>query len=234
MKIIKDMITFSAIVLLSACSSSSSNDIDVVQSMERVDNHSGLIQHYKGHLEQDPEDVQIMQELAKVYFDKGDTESSKFYVDHLLDKGVRNAALLQLRGQIHSQEGEDKLAINRYKHSIELGNNTGEIYVLSGIAYCNTDQFNQAKTAFNQARLKGYNDVAVKNNLAVVYLAQRQYDDVITLLVPVYQENPSNQKVRANLAIALFKVGDIYQARDLLEGSFTDSQVMEISRRLHQ
>ena len=57
---------------------------------------------------------------------------------------------------------------------------------------------------------------------------------MITLLVPVYQENPSNQKVRANLAIALFKVGDIYQARDLLEGSFTDSQVMEISRRLHQ
>ncbi len=76
--------------------------------------------------------------------------------------------------------------------------------------------------------------MAVKNNLAVVYLAQRQYDDVISLLVPVYQENPSNQKVRANLAIALFKVGDVYQARDLLEGTFTNAQVEQISRELHR
>ncbi|KIP66575.1 MULTISPECIES: tetratricopeptide repeat protein [Vibrio] len=222
------------LLLLFGCSSTIESEESVVQNMERVDNHTGLINHYKGHLEKRPEDVQIMQELAKVYFDKGDIESAKFYADHLLNQGVKNSELLQLRGQIHSQDGEDSFALKRYKSSIEMGNNSGEIYVLSGISYCNTDQFSQAKNAFNQARLKGYNDVAVKNNLAVVYLAQRQYDDVISLLVPVYQENPSNQKVRANLAIALFKVGDVYQARDLLEGAFTDSQVAQISRKLHR
>ena len=219
------------LLLLFGCSSTIESEESVVQNMERVDNHTGLINHYKGHLEKRPEDVQIMQELAKVYFD---IESAKFYADHLLNQGLKNSELLQLRGQIHSQDGEDSLALKRYKSSIEMGNKSGEIYVLSGISYCNTDQFSQAKNAFNQARLKGYNDVAVKNNLAVVYLAQRQYDDVISLLVPVYQENPSNQKVRANLAIALFKVGDVYQARDLLEGTFTNAQVEQISRELHR
>ncbi len=60
------------LLLLFGCSSTIESEESVVQNMERVDNHTGLINHYKGHLEKRPEDVQIMQELAKVYFDKGD------------------------------------------------------------------------------------------------------------------------------------------------------------------
>ncbi|WP_319535349.1 tetratricopeptide repeat protein [uncultured Vibrio sp.] len=223
-----------SLFLVMGCSTTTHNEENVVTSMQRVENHSGLISHYKLLLEQNPDDVQVMQELAHVYLEKGDVESAKFYVQYLLDKGIENALLVQLRGQIHSQEGEDSLALEQYQRAIAMGHDTGEIQVLSGIAYSNLGDFSLAERAFNQARLKGYNDVAIKNNLAVVHLAQQQYDDVIVLLAPVYQENPNNEKVRANLAIALFKTGDVSQARELLEDAFTDAQVAQISRKLHR
>ncbi|MDF5393741.1 tetratricopeptide repeat protein, partial [Vibrio parahaemolyticus] len=120
------------------------------------------------------------------------------------------------------------------QRSIAMGNSSGEIQVLTGIAYSNLGEFSLAIRAFNQARLKGFNDVAIKNNLAVVYLAQQQYHDVIALLAPVYQENQSNEKVRSNLAIAFFKVGEVSQAKELLEGTFSDTQVAQISKTLHR
>ncbi|NMU25261.1 hypothetical protein HKB21_06470, partial [Vibrio parahaemolyticus] len=82
-------------------------------------------------------------------------------------------------GQVHSLEGEDALALEQYQRSIAMGNSSGEIQVLTGIAYSNLGEFSLAIRAFNQARLKGFNDVAIKNNLAVVYLAQQQDHDVI-------------------------------------------------------
>lgn len=228
------LVLASLTVVLSGCTSNQASEENMVANMERVDNHDGLIAHYKDNLKEAPESEEITQQLAKVYFDKGDLESAKFYADHLLDSGVRNWQLLQLRGQIHNKEGEDKLAVNRYQRSIELGNSSADIYVMLGVSYCMLDQFEQAKGAFNKARLKGYNDVVIKNNLAVVDLAQSNYMEVVTLLAPVYKENPSNEKVKANLAIALFKLGDVHQARAVLEGSFTDAQMMEISRTLYQ
>ncbi|GAL21086.1 Flp pilus assembly protein TadD [Vibrio maritimus] len=140
--------------------------------MERVDNHDGLIQHYKGHLQGDPEDVSVTQALAQVYFDKGDVESAKFYADHLLNKGVKNAQLYQLRGQIHDKQGESELAVKRYTQSVDVGNRTSSIHVMLGVAFCKQDRFSEAEAEFNKARLKGHNDVTIKNNLAVIYLAQ--------------------------------------------------------------
>lgn len=219
---------------LMGCSSTAYNEESTVESMKRVQNHAGLIEHYKARLEQKPNDVQVMQDLAFAYLAKEDVESAKFYVQHLSELGVENARLAQLGGQVHSLEGEDALALEQYQRSIAMGNSSGEIQVLTGIAYSNLGEFSLAIRAFNQARLKGFNDVAIKNNLAVVYLAQQQYHDVIALLAPVYQENQSNEKVRSNLAIALFKVGEVSQAKELLEGTFSDTQVAQISKTLHR
>ncbi|GAL21087.1 Flp pilus assembly protein TadD [Vibrio maritimus] len=53
------------------------------------------------------------------------------------------------------------------------------------------------------------------------------------MLTPVFKENPSNQVVKANLAIAFFKLGNFEQARELITDDFTDSQVIAISRQLY-
>lgn len=75
--------------------------------------------------------------------------------------------------------------------------------------------------------------MTIKNNLAVIYLAQGRYQHVAEMLTPVFKENPSNQVVKANLAIAFFKLGNFEQARELITDDFTDSQVVAISRQLY-
>ncbi|MGX9520399.1 tetratricopeptide repeat protein [Vibrio mediterranei] len=232
---IRGILVYLVTIFLFGCvSSSTPSNQDIVNSMERVDNHDGLIQHYKGHLQNKPEDNQITQELAKVYFDKGDIESAQFYTDHLLNDGVQNWQLAQLRGQIHDKMGENSYAETRYKQSLKLGNTSSDIHVLLGITYSKQDKFNQAEQEFNTARLKGHNDLIIKNNLAVVYLAKGDYFRVTQLLTPVFKENPSNQVVKANLAIAFFKLGRIDQARELLNDEYSDSQVSKISRQLYK
>ncbi|MCG9658683.1 lipoprotein NlpI [Vibrio mediterranei] len=222
------------IVLFGCVSSSAPSNQDIVNSMERVDNHDGLIRHYKGHLQNQPEDNEITQELATVYFDKGDIESAQFYADHLLNDGVLNWQLAQLRGQIHDKMNENSYAETRYKQSLKLGNTSSHIHVLLGITYSKQDKFSQAEQEFNTARLKGHNDLIIKNNLAVVYLAKGDYFRVTQLLTPVFKENPGNQVVKANLAIAFFKLGRIDQARELLNDEYSDSQVSKISRQLYK
>ena len=226
--------TFMALSVVGCTSSNAPTQQEMVSSMERVENHEGLIKHYKGHLQQNPQDLLVTQELAEVYFGKGDIESARFYSDHLLDKGVKNAQLYQLSGQIHDKQGESDEAVKRYVRSTELGNNTSEIHVLLGISYSKLDRFEQAEKEFNQARLKGHDDITVKNNLAVVYLAQGYYSRVTELLAPVFKENPNNEVVKANLAIAFFKLGQFGQARELLNGDYTDAQVSLISSQLYK
>ncbi|GAL34238.1 Flp pilus assembly protein TadD [Vibrio maritimus] len=102
---------------------------------------------------------------------------------------------------------QDKVpdAVEAYLASLKAGNASGKIHVLLGVAYSKESDFDSAKAQFNQARLKGYDDVAVKNNIAMLYIAQQDYKRAIQTLAPVIADAPDNKVVRANLAIALIK-----------------------------
>ncbi|MEZ9041882.1 MULTISPECIES: lipopolysaccharide assembly protein LapB [unclassified Vibrio] len=222
------------LVSLIGCSSSQSelsldNEVD---SMERVGNYDGLVNYYKGKLEESPNDTVSMQELAKVYFDKGDIESARFYSDYLLGLKVVNWELSQLRGQVYNADHNDALAVESYLRSIELGNNTAEVDVLLGISHCMNGDYELAEKYFNNARIKGYNDTAIKNNLALIKFADGRYQEVIDLLLPLYLSDPKNKKVQANLAIALIKLGHVKQASDVLGSSYSINEVTTMSRRL--
>ncbi|CAH0529500.1 tetratricopeptide repeat protein [Vibrio hippocampi] len=220
--------------LLVACTSNQQvSEQDIVNSMQRVDNYDGLILHYKEQLQRNNNDQTAALKLAQTYLEKGDTESAKFYADHLLSQGVKNWQLMQLRGEIYDKEANYAKAVTLYQQSIAMGNQSSDVHVLLGIAHSKLDQFSQAEAQFNQARLKGHSDMVIKNNLAVIYLAQGEYQRVTDLLMPVYKDNPTNRAVKANLAIALFKQGLVQQARELLNQDYSDSQVAAISQRLY-
>ncbi|MEZ9697919.1 tetratricopeptide repeat protein [Vibrio sp. 10N.261.46.E12] len=205
---------------------------DEVDSMERVGNYDGLVEYYKNKIEISPNDTASMQELAKVYFDKGDIESARFYSDYLLGLNMVNWELSQLRGQVYHADQEDVLAVEFYQHSIELGNKTAEVNVLLGISNCMLGHYELAERYFNNARIKGYNDAAIKNNLALVKFADGRYQDVVDLLLPLYFSDPKNKKVQANLAIALIKLGYVEQASDILGSRYSINEVTTMSKRL--
>ncbi|MEZ9062773.1 MULTISPECIES: tetratricopeptide repeat protein [unclassified Vibrio] len=220
--------------ILSGCVSNSpqpgSEGYADIESLKKIGNYEGLVDAYKYELSQTPNDFKIMQSLALAYFELGDVESSRFYSDYLISQGVVNQDLLQLRGEIYHHDGLDNLAVDSFRKSVEIGNESSDVQMMMGISYCMLGRYPHAENAFNRARMKGYDDIAVKNNLAMVKFAENKYSEVVRILSPVYNRNPANKKVRANLAIAFIKLGDMRSAEKLLGEEYSQRELQQIAR----
>lgn len=225
------------LISLVGCQSAPSPDSeqqDEIASMEKVKNYDGLISYYKSELEKGSKDPQIKEKLAWAYFHKGDLESADFYVQHLQKEGVKNPSLYQLEGQVFDAKNDTDNAIGAYLDSIKSGNQSGQVHVLLGVSYTKAGSYKEAYKQLNEARLRGYDDVVIKNNLAMIYMANGDYQKAVEMLTPILKENPSNKIVKANLAIALMKVQQVDAARKLLKGEFSDQELRDISAELTQ
>ncbi|MFM2583141.1 tetratricopeptide repeat protein [Vibrio campbellii] len=223
--------------ILAGCQSTSSQQSQVqddVTNMEKVKNYDGLISHYKSMLEQGSQDPQVKEKLAWAYFHKGDIESANFYVQHLQKEGVETPSLYQLAGQVFDAKNDTTSAISAYLSSIKSGNSSGQVHVLLAVSYTKAGQYDAAYQELNNARLRGYDDVVIKNNIAMIHMANGEYEQAIAMLTPVLKDNPANKVVKANLAIALIKTQQVDAARKLLKGDFSDQEILSIVTELTQ
>jgi Flp pilus assembly protein TadD len=226
-----------ALSVLAGCQSAPSQQnlqlADVI-SMEKVKNYDGLISYYKTELAQGSKDPEVKEKLAWAYFHKGDIESADFYVQHLQKEGIENPNLYQLEGQVFDAKNDIESAIAAYITSVEAGNRTGKIHVLLGVSYTKVGKYDEGLQELNQARLRGYDDVVVKNNIAMIQMANGEYQQAIRTLAPVLKEDPANKTVKANLAIALMKTQQIDSAKKLLKGDFSAEELQSIAAELTQ
>ncbi|MCC8255139.1 tetratricopeptide repeat protein [Vibrio campbellii] len=223
--------------ILAGCQSTSSQQSQVqddVTNMEKVKNYDGLISHYKSMLEQGSQDPQVKEKLAWAYFHKGDIESANFYVQHLQKEGVETPSLYQLAGQVFDAKNDTTSAISAYLSSIKSGNSSGQVHVVLAVSYTKAGQYDAAYQELNNARLRGYDDVVIKNNIAMIHMANGEYEQAIAMLTPVLKDNPANKVVKANLAIALIKTQQVDAARKLLKGDFSDQEILSIATELTQ
>ncbi|ABU74082.1 tetratricopeptide repeat protein [Vibrio campbellii] len=223
--------------ILAGCQSTSSQQSqaqDDVTNMEKVKNYDGLISHYKSMLEQGSQDPQVKEKLAWAYFHKGDIESANFYVQHLQKEGVETPSLYQLAGQVFDAKNDTTSAISAYLSSIKSGNSSGQVHVLLAVSYTKAGQYDAAYQELNNARLRGYDDVVIKNNIAMIHMANGEYEQAIAMLTSVLKDNPANKVVKANLAIALIKTQQVDAARKLLKGDFSDQEILSIATELTQ
>lgn len=233
MRFFKAILLLISLTLLGCASNSSPSTNDGyadIESLKRIGNHEGLVAAYKRELAQAQNDVNVMQSLAQAYFDSGDVESARFYAEYLMEKDIENMGLFQLRGEIYHHDGLDDLAVASFRRSIEIGNESSDVQMMMGISYCMLGRYSLAEEAFNKARIKGYDDIAVKNNLAMVKFAENEYSEVVKILSPVYNRNPANRKVRANLAIAFIKLGDMRSAEKLLGEDYSQRELQQMAR----
>ncbi|WP_146491469.1 tetratricopeptide repeat protein [Vibrio sp. T20] len=228
------LLTLSVLAGCQSAPSPQDQQLGDVTSMEKVNNYDGLISYYKAELEQGSEDPDVKEKLAWAYFRKGDIESADFYVQHLQKQGFENPNLYQLEGQVFDAKNDIGSAISAYLASIEAGNRTGQIHVLLGVSYTKVGKYDEAQQELNQARLRGYDDVVVKNNIAMIQMANGEYQQAIQTLAPVLKADPVNKTVKANLAIALMKNQQIDSAKKLLKGDFSAEEIQSIAAELTQ
>lgn len=226
-----------ALSVLAGCQatpSQQSQQQDDVTSMEKVKNYDGLITHYKSKLEQGSQDPEVKEKLAWAYFHKGDLESANFYVQHLRKEGIESPSLYQLEGQVFDAKNDTENAIAAYLSSVSAGNQAGQIHVLLGVSYTKAGKYEDAYQELNNARLRGYDDVVIKNNIAMIHMANGEYQQAIETLTPVLKDNPANKVVKANLAIALMKAQQMDAAKKLLKGDFSAQEIHSIATELTQ
>lgn len=217
---------------LSGCVSSTPQQGASIKNLEKVGNYKGIVDHYRHQLMKKPNNPEIMLKLANGYCHLGDTESAQFYISQLTSATLHNADYYFIAGNIDMAAEKYPSAIKNYKQAIKHKLSNPIIYIKQGIAYGYLDDYQQATHSFNQARLHGYDENTVKNNLATLKIAQGENQQAVDLLLPVYQQDPKNKKVAFNLAISLIRIGDLTQAKQLLLAHYSHTETEQLINAL--
>ncbi|MDK9783508.1 secretion protein [Vibrio sp. B172a] len=222
------------VLLLTGCSSSNQTALNSIiqqnkeQMFVETNNQEKLIEFYKQELrENESEESRI--KLAKSYLLSNDPESAIFVINQLENHQInKNDEALLILSKSYFQTGQLEQSGQYIEKALLLNQNNGEAHNIAGILAVAEQRFGVAEKHFIEARKRFYQDDVIKNNLAALYLLEGRYRDSYNLLLAVYQANPEDSKAKANLTVALIKIGDLHQAKALLQQDYDAEQVDEI------
>lgn len=231
----KKQILIMLFVFLSGCSQSGVSDNQLfLEKMEKAGNVTGMIASYKEQLQSQPDNYHLLKMLAELYYKADDLESSMFYANHYDSIVKEDKDILYLKGRIHDDLGDYSTSITFFEQAEALGERTPEFYIRYGIVLSKFGNYSEAEKQFNIARLRGDDDITIKNNLAVLYLMQAKYQDAVEILLPLLSQARDNNKVKINLSIALIKQGQDKQAYDILKPLYSDEQLRVLFRMIKE
>lgn len=204
--------------MLSGCNNMQSMDDKSLSYKEDIllsaKNYNGLIDLYRGWLKQ-KEDPKIRYKLANYYYLVGDSKSSLYYLQPLMEKPDDTIYLLQIKNLIALKE-YDK-AIRTAEMLLQRSPESSDAYNLKGVALAESGRLTDGKAAIERSReLFIADDVAI-NNLAMIAIIDNRYDDSVRLLLPQYLRGRKGDRLLHNLVFSLVKVGDTRYARDIIE-----------------
>lgn len=220
------------VVLLAGCASNGSKDSMALSEEEFLElsaNNARLVELYKERLrEQDSPSTRL--KLAKVYLDTGDNESCLFTLSSLIKSDAANSEAFYLQGVAQYNLGQLRQAENSLNVAINKDDDSAKAINMLGVVKAELGNLSQARQRFNQAREMMYDDLVIKNNLALLDMLEGKYQDAAVRLMPIYLNNPdhADSKLKANLAIILSKMGSFETLRRVYGDKYTDTQLFDI------
>ncbi len=228
------LLTFLAIT---GCVSSESHDLESsldrsnFESKEKILIDSGdnqkLISFYKQEI-MDSDSVELKIKLIEAYLEIGDIESAIFYLEQTKATGEYRDDIYFLRARAYYQNNELDRAEKNATNAIKSKDKYAEAENLMGLIYAGQGKYDLAKQYFNQARQHHYNDVAIKNNLAVVDLLEEDYQKAVFRLESLFNNGLADRQVKVNLALAYAKLGQFEQVVSVLGGDYSAQEIQHI------
>lgn len=201
--------------------------------LENSGNNQELIKLYKNELK-NKEDKKTRLKLVRTYILVKDYESAIFTVTPLLEKS-KNAEVYYYYGKAKYGLRMKDEAWDALQKSYALDSKNGKTLNLLGVISCDQGNYYDARVWFLKARSQLFDDVTVKNNLAMLDLIEGKYEAVIEKLSPLVVQPNSSPKVKANLAIAYAKLGRFDEFEQLLKNDrYTDADMKAIYHQLSQ
>ncbi|RKS87862.1 tight adherence protein D [Orbus hercynius] len=218
MKIKYVMIMF-IFCLISGCQNSSfKQNIDEEQKIyihQTTKNYGGLIELYKNRLQkEDTQDTRY--KLAQAYYLSNDFDSARRSLAPVI-ASTQNDNILVLYGHIQSKLGHYQEALDALETVLTMNPKNGEAYNLQGIVLIKLKKYDAARYAFTQARDLFYDENKVVNNLAMLSILNKEYDDAYNQLNILYNKGYRNTTLLHNLLYTLVKLNRIQLAKQFCE-----------------
>ncbi|PML01548.1 hypothetical protein BCT86_04515 [Vibrio breoganii] len=208
----KHLIILLSLILVGCSNTQQITDEQTVQQFTVSKNYAGLVDFYKQKVVDDRNDWQAQQDLADAYLKNGDLESADFYIQRVLDLSKKpTASAYFIKGQVLARNLDFTHSLVQYSKAIDMGLDSGDVYMQQGISFAQTKQYLKAVDSFNQARLRGYDDVVIKNNIAMVRIYEGDYQAAVDILLPLYEQDSSNELVNSNLKLSAMKLEESKQ-----------------------
>ncbi|CAM3513803.1 tetratricopeptide repeat protein [Parendozoicomonas haliclonae] len=210
--------------------------------LKAADNHAGLIELYKTRMQkgEPAERDRARLELGQVYLDTGDPESTLFTIEPLFLRTVENGEgrpdaegwLLKSRAQLAL--GQPTPAMESIKQALALRPGHPHILNQSGLIYAETGNYSEARQAFIQARHAMLDDLTVKNNLAMLDILEENYKAAIQRLMPLYTSGQADDRIKANLTLAVVRAGLYQEFRTLCGQGKTEQETAALFMALSE
>lgn len=200
-------------------------------------NYTKLVTLYKDRLKAE-ENKATRVKLAETYLLMGDPESTLFYLSPLTaDVSVSSKPnndidvyYLQAKAQYDLDQVDD--AIATANKLLMLAPKHAETLNLLGILYADKNDFVLARQYFNLARVNFYDDVKVKNNIAILDIIEKDYRSAVTSLYPLYLNGQTDEQVNATLLIALSKMGNYQYVKSMLSSKYKEDDIINLFKAL--
>ncbi|CED57496.1 putative secretion system protein [Aliivibrio wodanis] len=192
----------------------------------KANNYQQLIPLYKNKLIE-KEDDEIRLKLAKAYLKSGDPESSLFTVVPLVTKKNAKVDAFIIQANSEYELGELDQAMRTAKIAENMNLNNPDIENLLGVIYSAQHDYIKAREYFTLARTHLYDDIKIKNNLAVLDIIDGDYKKAVQRLLPIYLNNQSDDQVEANLLLAMAKLGNYNYVQSLLADKYSEREIIE-------
>ncbi|MGF1769716.1 AMIN domain-containing protein [Enterovibrio makurazakiensis] len=215
----KPLLIATIILALSACSSS--NVLEEYagekgdQLLLQTGNYTSLVKRYQEQLKKSPSPT-LRYKLANALYLSGDPEAAQFQLALIPYDAIKDTELEMLRANVLYDLDRLNAAEQHVNTALRIYDNNAEAYNLKGLLLAQRGELNKAKQAFDRARLYGFDDDIVKNNLAMVAMLKGDFNWAADILLPLVKNGRSDSIVEANLLLALAKSGRSREFSQLL------------------
>lgn len=234
--VIQPLATILLALVLQGCVTSGgaiySNDAPTNEALLiAAENHAGQIEFYREQLEKARtvrESDELRVKLSESYLNMGDPDSTLFYLEPIIASGRQNVGVLLLKSRAELAMKQYDSSLKTAKEALRLPDNNPNIHNQLGLVYVQFGDYARARHHFNQARLYWLDDVTVKNNLAMMDILEGKYEIAISRLMPVYLAGQADEKVVANLTVALARSGRYPEFRSVYNDARNEEEYQAV------
>ncbi|NAW70018.1 hypothetical protein CAG57_02770 [Vibrio sp. V30_P3S12P165] len=239
----KKIVMFLFVIILSGCVTTAGTQGEVVsgnldltsvdqeQIYTKTSNYSALIELYKRQLKQG-EESETRLKLAEVYLNYQDAESALFTLAPLINHKSNTGQVFYLQGLALFRLGK----IEEAKHSLHLARDKSpmdaKVINLLAIIYAQQGDLVQSRALFTQARELMFDDITIKNNLALIDMLEGDYDSAAARLLPIYMNEQADEQVKANLAIIMAKKGSLNHLLVFYADQYSQDEIVKLYQSL--